>query len=61
MNCDDTVDALLEQIDKHKARPGVIELRTAFPNKAYGENDERRMTLEEVGLTPNANCHIRWK
>lgn len=50
----DTIADLRRFIGEHKK--GRFEIRTTFPNKTYSSGHE---TLEEAGLVPSANLHIK--
>lgn len=51
----DTVGDLRRAIDQYRQKDDPYQIRTAYPNRAYEDDDE---TLEEAGLVPNAAVRL---
>ena len=56
MRCDETVGDLVALIDSRRGGAQRYELRTAFPNRVHSD---MALTLEQAGLTPNAQLMLR--
>jgi UBX domain-containing protein 11 len=52
----DTIGTLRSFVRERRMDDKVFELRTAFPNRAYVDDEE---TLQHAGLTPNAVVMVR--
>ncbi|XP_065838369.1 UBX domain-containing protein 11-like [Oscarella lobularis] len=56
MRYDDTISDLRKYINNHRGYSCIYEIRSAFPNRLYDNEDD---TLSKCGLVPNAALYLK--